>query len=657
MCKKDLLGCFGRAQKIVDGRSEVFIKCLLCESSKAPRYKWDTIGDERNNQTAALRHIAENHADVWKPMLALWEQSQDNSSVELWEQLKELTHKHVLAQVERSKRQKVLNPNRIHRFRGEEEKLRRQFVLALTFLARGIPFANASDSNFQFMLSEFAGCRCDGTLDCSRCSNLRERTLPSRVDEIERCVMHFIRHELIGVSTVSCTVDAWSDIRGRKIIAVTAHWLKDWKMSSAVIGVDDLQGDANAANVQEHIRLIIDRLDIEGLTNFIVASLTSDNEAAMKRAVIDFLGEELDRVPCFAHLVALCLNDVLGVHPLLRRVRAAVARIRKSAAAKELRERCKFLEHDTLVAPSETRWSYEYYTISRFLEIATEVNAVMEEYTELEAFGTHDVQALQSWLPTLAEFERITRWSEGEAYVSISHIPHWILVLGDVFKYRYEAIQESVDFRSSLRESVRIRLMPLIEVQSCPVRAFAGYTHPSGVRVSYCVLAAALDPIYSKLKWLSREQKKLVWQRLKYEAQQFDSYVSNTSDSDSSDSEGDLRINLMDLTARKVQKQLKRFSKSTSDDGFPIDGLQFWEEHERMFPRFADVARMVFAVQATSAPAERVFSSAGFSDRRAQGASAHIAQHTFIRKNLNVLGKTPAERLESMMKFYLDSSV
>ena len=43
--------------------------------------------------------------------------------------------------------------------------------------------------------------------------------------------------------------------------------------------------------------------------------------------------------------------------------------------------------------------------------------------------------------------------------------------------------------------------------------------------------------------------------------------------------------------------------------------------------------------------------------QRAQGASAHIAQHTFIRKNLNVLGKTPAERLESMMKFYLDSSV
>ena len=111
----------------------------------------------------------------------------------------------------------------------------------------------------------------------------------------------------------------------------------------------------------------------------------------------------------------------------------------------------------------------------------------------------------------------------------------------------------------------------------------------------------------------------------------------------------------MDLTARKLQKQLKRFAKSTSDDGFPVVGLQFWEEHEKMFPRFADVARMVFAVQATSAPAERVFSSAGFSDRRAQGASAHIAQHTFIRKNLGVLGKTPCDTLDTMIQFYLES--
>ena len=161
--------------------------------------------------------------------------------------------------------------------------------------------------------------------------------------------------------------------------------------------------------------------------------------------------------------------------------------------------------------------------IKRFLEIASEINVVLEndKITE-EPFSTHDIQILQAWLPTLAAFERVTRQAEGESYCSAPLVPSWICSLEEETRFRYEAIKESADLRSTLRASVRERLLPLLEVAVCP--KVSGnrrvYCHPSGVKVGYCVLAAALDPARAKLEFLSEDQRRLVWERLEYEAGQ-----------------------------------------------------------------------------------------------------------------------------------------
>ena len=228
-------------------------------------------------------------------------------------------------------------------------------------------------------------------------------------------------------------------------------------------------------------------------------------------------------MPGFGHLAELCLKDALKDNELIKRVRMAVNTVRKSSLAKDLRSRCLNLEYESLISPADTRWSYEYTMIKRFLEIASEINVVLEndKITE-EPFSTHDIQILQAWLPTLAAFERVTRQAEGESYCSAPLVPSWICSLEEETRFRYEAIKESADLRSTLRASVRERLLPLLEVAVCP--KVSGnrrvYCHPSGVKVGYCVLAAALDPARAKLEFLSEDQRRLVWERLEYEAGQ-----------------------------------------------------------------------------------------------------------------------------------------
>lgn len=177
---------------------------------------------------------------------------------------------------------------------------------------------------------------------------------------------------------------------------------------------------------------------------------------------------------------------------------------------------------------------------------------------------------------------------------------------------------------------------------------------------------------YSSHGLLAQEKRILVRSRMIYEVRQFrfatfrDDESDFDSDAsiqdDSSDPEGD-QYGIGGVNAREresdevlcrawkdLQKLLRKWKITNKENA---DVLQFWREHEKRFANnFSLVAKMLLAIPASAAPCERTFSSSGFSDRRASGRSNQIADITYIRKNLHLLGDTPRERIESVL-YYL----
>ena len=150
--------------------------------------------------------------------------------------------------------------------------------------------------------------------------------------------------------------------------------------------------------------------------------------------------------------------------------------------------------------------------LDRFLVLHEEVNDLIDHFDheyELKMFNDNEIEQIQAWRDVLEPIERILRHSEGDRYVTIAHVPQWIQEFRELCQARFERPSRSF-FRSRLQQSVNTRLLSLIEVRECPMDAAQctnadDYFHPSGIQLTYAVMAAALHPKYVQLKFLNTD--------------------------------------------------------------------------------------------------------------------------------------------------------
>ena len=171
-----------------------------------------------------------------------------------------------------------------------------------------------------------------------------------------------------------------------------------------------------------------------------------------------------------------------------------------------------------------------------------------------------------------------------------------------------------------------------------------------------CIFAAALDPRFRKLKFLSTDdilKVKIKLQTLALEARRV--RVREEPDSPSgqldhsrqkpksvldmllgSDDEEELEDEDpgQDQRENAVRNEVLVYfgEKSIPKDKNP---LQWWKENETKFPALALVAKSYLAAPATSTPSERLFSAAGtiVSKKRASLTKEHVDMLTFLHSN------------------------
>lgn len=175
--------------------------------------------------------------------------------------------------------------------------------------------------------------------------------------------------------------------------------------------------------------------------------------------------------------------------------------------------------------------------------------------------------------------------------------------------------------------------------------------------------AAALDPRYHGLKYLSEEQNERTWKLLEEEIkkntivkvnhtnenktkQQSEQTVEESKDTfdkprskkrrlyllaDSDDEDNDFN-DYEDTEPDESLQQLKRYRQLKETVPKSIDPLVWWKANGHKFPNIANLAKKYLCIVATSVPCERLFSQAGqvISQKRARLTSNRVNGLLFL---------------------------
>lgn len=175
-------------------------------------------------------------------------------------------------------------------------------------------------------------------------------------------------------TSVSLTIDGWSDIGQRHYLGVTAHFVaNDWTLQSLQLGCIPAFGVEQTA--EKIVDILRHRLDSALPEDILIACVTSDNAGNMINAVNLFSGED-GAFRCIAHTTQLVVKEFLNAFAsgLIGDVRAIVQAIRGSTAFSNALLDLQAEPKLHLVDAVDTRWDSTFYMLRRFVSLLQPVH-------------------------------------------------------------------------------------------------------------------------------------------------------------------------------------------------------------------------------------------------------------------------------------------
>jgi hypothetical protein len=136
-----------------------------------------------------------------------------------------------------------------------------------------------------------------------------------------------LKRKLAGVkSCISIGADVWTSPNQLPFMGITGHWITDdWKLSSALIGFEYVEGEHSGSHLADFIINVLDRYEIADRLLAVTTDNASNNDTLVK-TLEDRLGPGADRDPqlksvfqsswchvrCFAHVINLVCKTLMG---------------------------------------------------------------------------------------------------------------------------------------------------------------------------------------------------------------------------------------------------------------------------------------------------------------------------------------------------------
>uniref|UniRef100_A0A8C5N3T4 BED-type domain-containing protein n=1 Tax=Gouania willdenowi TaxID=441366 RepID=A0A8C5N3T4_GOUWI len=451
------------------------------------------------------------------------------------------------------------------------------------------------------------------------------------------------------------------DVATEAYLGITCHFLgDDWEMQSLSLTTMPLEERHTASNIADWLEEAATKFHIPFKKVKAVVHDNGANVVAAARILKERHGWA--SVRCAGHTLNLVVQNTLKsnktISSCVASARCLVEHFKKSelpcTKLKEKQQQMGVQQH-MLVQDVSTRWNSTLHMLSRLLEQRWPVTAALSDPAVNPRGKNHYLDLKpEQWILTeeltqiLEPFEGATVFLSGEQYLTLSALPQLVQTLKkSTLSPAFETTPVKA-FQNLAAEQITDRWKDLFTFK------------PEDPNTA--LLAAAMDPQFRKLKFLSSEESFKVQSTIHTMAltvrrqgrqpnEQGNESTTNTeeecpatqaqgssrnvlgssSDSSCSDEEDEKQN-------REVQREVLQYFGE-----HPLskkeDPLSWWRENAARYPTLAKLAKSFLSIPATSTPSERLFSAAGniASKRRASLTPDHVNMLTFLHCNHHLL--------------------
>ncbi|XP_025410705.1 zinc finger BED domain-containing protein 1-like [Sipha flava] len=341
----------------------------------------------------------------------------------------------------------------------------------------------------------------------------------------------------------------------------------------------------------------------------------------MVKAINDM--DKFNLVRCTAHSIQLSVNAGLKndvTKELINKLRKIVGyfNISSSAQSELEKEQVKYGEpQNKLVQDCVTRWNSTCNMIESVIKHRYSINFVISKNKKTDEWfiKSAEVQNLKDLVKVLEPFKSVTNTLGGDKYVTAS-------VANRLIKSLLNTIQ-TCETDSKFIKTVKLSILQDLKIRRemmSPVLS----------------KAAALDPRFHELKFISDEQKTLIWEELETEicemnpqsqeiindqnkANEIENVISSDEDNPPpkkmrslmADSDDEDEYSIGFETLMTASRQLQNYKNMTTKCHRDEDPLKWWKENSNLYPEVSKLAKKYLSIIATSVPCERLFSEAG----------------------------------------------
>ena len=306
--------------------------------------------------------------------------------------------------------------------------------------------------------------------------------------------------------SLSLTTDIWMSSSTEAYISLTCHFLtSQWEFVDCVLATRSFPEHHTKENISSTIKEVLEAYEIADST---VSSIVHDQGSNMRRATnLLQIEKGWTGVNCSAHILQLCIGDGFKNNASIdRAARKLVSHFHHStlATAELYKQQSQMsMDQQKLKMDCTTRWNSTLYMIQRLVANRWSVSAVLSDTTVTKKqdrtldLTAHQWVLLEELAKLLEPLEVATVFFCTERKVLISCI---LPIMHNVFTSMDSEEGDSASitaFKTAVRESVMRRW------------SLDGIEPDSPL-----VLAAALDPRFKSLKFLTDDLKQSVREEL-----------------------------------------------------------------------------------------------------------------------------------------------